>query len=186
MLSCQTHFSLKGKGNDVKAKTLTFEMVAMNRFTMRLNFYMSNNIVSIAKRYDGKFDTDKKEWVLHMKKYKECAEEIIAHLKPKDIKISVIPQFVFELLEYKIPFSNPAISNIIDYDYTLDERYRIDFENLSTKIKDSLYDFQIQGVKFGIKNYGRVLIGDEMGVGKTIQSLAIAYLYRKDWPLLVI
>jgi SWI/SNF-related matrix-associated actin-dependent regulator of chromatin subfamily A-like protein 1 len=25
-----------------------------------------------------------------------------------------------------------------------------------------------------------------MGVGKTIQSLALAYLYRKDWPLLII
>jgi SWI/SNF-related matrix-associated actin-dependent regulator 1 of chromatin subfamily A len=25
-----------------------------------------------------------------------------------------------------------------------------------------------------------------MGVGKTIQAIAIAYLYRKDWPLVII
>ena len=25
-----------------------------------------------------------------------------------------------------------------------------------------------------------------MGVGKTIQAISIAYLYRKDWPLLII
>lgn len=25
-----------------------------------------------------------------------------------------------------------------------------------------------------------------MGVGKTIQAVAIAYLYKNDWPLLVI
>jgi SWI/SNF-related matrix-associated actin-dependent regulator 1 of chromatin subfamily A len=31
-----------------------------------------------------------------------------------------------------------------------------------------------------------VLLGDEMGVGKTIQAISIAYLYRKDWPLMVI
>ena len=31
-----------------------------------------------------------------------------------------------------------------------------------------------------------MLIGDEMGVGKTIQSLAIAYIYRFEWPLLIV
>ena len=31
-----------------------------------------------------------------------------------------------------------------------------------------------------------MLIGDEMGVGKTIQALAVAYLYKSEWPLLVI
>ncbi len=25
-----------------------------------------------------------------------------------------------------------------------------------------------------------------MGVGKTIQAISIAYLYKKDWPLLII
>jgi SWI/SNF-related matrix-associated actin-dependent regulator 1 of chromatin subfamily A len=25
-----------------------------------------------------------------------------------------------------------------------------------------------------------------MGVGKTIQSLGLAYIYKKDWPLLII
>jgi SWI/SNF-related matrix-associated actin-dependent regulator 1 of chromatin subfamily A len=30
------------------------------------------------------------------------------------------------------------------------------------------------------------LIGDEMGVGKTIQALGIAYIYKQDWPLLII
>lgn len=35
-------------------------------------------------------------------------------------------------------------------------------------------------------HFGRVLLGDEMGVGKTIQALAIVYLYRRDWPVLII
>jgi SWI/SNF-related matrix-associated actin-dependent regulator of chromatin subfamily A-like protein 1 len=29
-------------------------------------------------------------------------------------------------------------------------------------------------------------LGDEMGVGKTVQAISVAYLYRKDWPVLVI
>jgi len=31
-----------------------------------------------------------------------------------------------------------------------------------------------------------MLLGDEMGVGKTIQAIAISYLYRKDWPVIII
>jgi len=30
------------------------------------------------------------------------------------------------------------------------------------------------------------LIADEMGVGKTIQALGIACMYKADWPFLVI
>jgi SWI/SNF-related matrix-associated actin-dependent regulator 1 of chromatin subfamily A len=30
------------------------------------------------------------------------------------------------------------------------------------------------------------MIGDEMGVGKTIQAISIAYLFQKDWPVLII
>jgi len=30
-----------------------------------------------------------------------------------------------------------------------------------------------------------VLIGDEMGVGKTIQAIGLAYIYKNEWPLLI-
>jgi SWI/SNF-related matrix-associated actin-dependent regulator of chromatin subfamily A-like protein 1 len=33
---------------------------------------------------------------------------------------------------------------------------------------DIMYNFQKEGVMFGIKKFGRILLGDEMGVGKTI------------------
>ena len=36
-----------------------------------------------------------------------------------------------------------------------------------------------------MRRFGRVLLGDEMGVGKTIQAIAIMQLYRKDWPLMI-
>ena len=35
-------------------------------------------------------------------------------------------------------------------------------------MQQSLYEFQKQGIEFGINHFGWVLIGDEMGVGKTI------------------
>ena len=58
--------------------------------------------------------------------------------------------------------------------------------HLPKGLQENLYDFQKVGIQFGIDKFGRVLIGDEMGVGKTIQAICISYLYRKDWPVIVI
>jgi SWI/SNF-related matrix-associated actin-dependent regulator 1 of chromatin subfamily A len=44
----------------------------------------------------------------------------------------------------------------------------------------------VKGIEFGVSHHGRVLIGDEMGVGKSVQALAICYLYRREWPLLIV
>jgi hypothetical protein len=35
-------------------------------------------------------------------------------------------------------------------------------------LRRNLFNFQKDAVIFGIKRYGRFLLGDEMGVGKTI------------------
>jgi SWI/SNF-related matrix-associated actin-dependent regulator of chromatin subfamily A-like protein 1 len=104
-------------------------------------------------------------------------------LRVQKTKIWVIPQFVFTLLEYSLPFSNPSITPLIPYDYSFDH---FSPSTLPSTIQSSLYPFQLTGVNFGLSAHGRLLLCDEMGVGKTIQSLALAYLYRKDWPLLII
>ena len=57
---------------------------------------------------------------------------------------------------------------------------------LPQKIMKSLYEFQKEGVAFGLTKFGRMLLGDEMGVGKTIQAIGIAYIYRADWPMLIV
>jgi hypothetical protein len=41
-------------------------------------------------------------------------------------------------------------------------------------------------VKYGIEKNCRFLLGDEMGVGKTVQALALSLIFKKDWPLLII
>lgn len=42
----------------------------------------------------------------------------------------------------------------------------------------ALLPFQREGVRFALERRGRVLLADEMGVGKTVQALAIASCYR--------
>lgn len=41
-------------------------------------------------------------------------------------------------------------------------------------------------MQYGVDHFGRCLIGDEMGVGKTIQAICISYLYRRDWPVIIV
>ncbi len=49
-----------------------------------------------------------------------------------------------------------------------------------------LYPFQYVGVRFCELAGGRALIGDDMGVGKTIQALAYAALHPENHPVLVV
>jgi hypothetical protein len=58
---------------------------------------------------------------------------------------------------------------------------------LPAPLEAALLPFQREGVKFGLARRGRVLLADEMGVGKTVQAIALAAAYRADsWPLLVV
>ena len=45
-------------------------------------------------------------------------------------------------------------------------------------LRGALMKFQEEGVRFGLTNQGRVLIADEMGVGKTLQAIALACCYQ--------
>ncbi len=50
----------------------------------------------------------------------------------------------------------------------------------------TLYPFQYVGVRFAELAGGKCLIGDDMGIGKTIQALAYAALHEEQWPVLVV
>jgi len=49
-----------------------------------------------------------------------------------------------------------------------------------------LYPFQYTGVRFAELANGRCLIGDDMGIGKTMQAIAYAALHEELWPVLVV
>jgi SNF2 family DNA or RNA helicase len=63
----------------------------------------------------------------------------------------------------------------------LEEKHPEDIISLDGK---KLYQFQNDGVRFVEKSGGRCLIGDEQGVGKTIQALAALHLHEDMTPFL--
>ncbi len=57
---------------------------------------------------------------------------------------------------------------------------------ISEKLLQNLFPFQVEGVKCAIRRNGRILIADEMGLGKSLQALAAVSFYRLEWPLLIV
>ena len=53
-------------------------------------------------------------------------------------------------------------------------------------LREKLLPFQVQGVQFGIRKECRMLFADDMGVGKTVQAIALASCYEDSWPLIIV
>ena len=93
-----------------------------------------------------------------------------------------------EKLEFLNQPDNDSKSKKVTYiiDYSQDCENSPKLNDLPKNLLKSLYRFQKQGIIFGIKKFSRLLIADEMGVGKTVQAIGLSSLYQKDWPVLVI
>jgi hypothetical protein len=50
-------------------------------------------------------------------------------------------------------------------------------------LREVLLPFQQEGVRFGLHHGGRVLIADEMGVGKTLQAITLLMCYQASFPI---
>ncbi|XP_036838221.1 DNA annealing helicase and endonuclease ZRANB3 [Oncorhynchus mykiss] len=68
----------------------------------------------------------------------------------------------------------------------VDRRWDSQLSVLPDKLQQRLMPFQKEGVKFALSKNGRCMITDEMGLGKTVQAISVAYVYRQEWPLLVV
>ncbi|ETO18059.1 hypothetical protein RFI_19236, partial [Reticulomyxa filosa] len=75
---------------------------------------------------------------------------------------------------------------VIEKHYTYHNLDEYEFSTLPKKLRDCMYPFQREGFAFALSKSGRCLIADEMGCGKSIQAIAVAYHYRSYWPLLIV
>ena len=141
---------------------------------------------SLLQKYKAVFDPSLKLWLLPYVNYLPLYNDLIEikNFKYKIYKIGSIAKKCHEnkaltILEIKRKVKEEKI------DYTKDTMER-NVDTLPKSIKNALYDFQFEGVKFGIEHHCRFLLADEMGVGKTLQAISLAYIYRESWPVLVV
>lgn len=107
---------------------------------------------------------------------------------PAGSKINDVP-FIVATAVTPIPnflhFKQGLTGTVHKIEYNVADKLK-SMDLLNPKMKESLYDFQRAGIEYGIRNFGRILIADEMGVGKTIQALGLASLYQEAWPLIIV
>lgn len=60
------------------------------------------------------------------------------------------------------------------YEKASDEEVDARFKVMPAALAAALLPFQREGVRYALRRGGRALIADEMGVGKTVQAIALA------------
>ena len=147
---------------------------------------LDSKIQSLLDKYKAVFDPSMKLWILPYVNYFPlyCDLVDIKEFKYKIYKIGSIAKKCYENKSLtKLEIKRKIKEEIIDY--TKDNKDR-NVDTLPKSLKNALYDFQYDGIKFGVEHHCRFLLADEMGVGKTIQAISLCYLYREDWPVLIV
>jgi superfamily II DNA or RNA helicase len=130
-----------------------------------------------------KFNMDEKYWTIPVSHGHTLFKELDGYYQPLADAIKGVPE-VEEYLEGAL--KRVALSQAFDLD---DEELKASIAERLSKIfpeGKGLYPFQYAGVAFAELAGGRCLIGDDMGIGKTIQALAYAVLHPEHWPVVVI
>ncbi|TNV86910.1 hypothetical protein FGO68_gene11858 [Halteria grandinella] len=170
------------------SRFINFEMVGVNKFEITTNTALATDIMKIVQ-CQSVFDYDVKDnaWILPITCYNDVLQEVRSLVETKkEISVSEISQIAFDLLDYPIPFTSPNIKPIIKYNYQSDITFKPRLGSLPPQLFQKLYNFQKVGIQFGLDHHCRMLLGDEMGVGKTVQAISLSYLYQRDWPVLII
>jgi len=114
-------------------------------------------------------------------------------------RIKTIPgrRFDVKKKEWSCPLSIEAVQLLQDTEFQLDpelstflKKSKITANDIKEiklpKLKKELFPFQKIGVSFIGEKNGRVLLGDEQGLGKTIQALAWTQLHPEKKPVIIV
>jgi len=130
-----------------------------------------------------RFDPDAKHWTIPLSHGHTLYKELETVYAPLAKALAGVPE-VSSYLDGAL--KRVALSQAADLD---DEEVRESIRKRLTGMFPegrALYPFQFAGVAFIELADGRCLLGDDMGIGKTIQALAYAALHQEQWPVVVV
>ena len=157
--------------NGNKVIKMSVELENAKRFSVACDY--ENEIIVIFRKVESKqWDPISKKWSFSLKDFYQIFLQI-KELNHFNIKfVNTIPESVINALINEMNKNKKEAVNLT--------------ERLDAKFVEELYDFQREGIIFGIQHEGQCLIADDMGLGKTIQAIAIAKWFRDDWPLIIV
>ena len=147
---------------------------------------LRDDVKSLILKYKGAYDETMKLWFLPYVNYEPLFNELyqIEGIGHKLYKVGSIAKEYYEHKNLtKLIIKRKKEDKQIDYTNDVREKK---VEQLPQKLQNDLYDFQKEGINFGIEHHCRFLLADEMGVGKTVQAISLAYIYRDSWPVLIV
>ena len=110
-------------------------------------------------------------WRIPLKEYQGFITKVPEHRKPR----TFIPRSVLDLFT----------SNAIEQRNNVKKQV-FDLSCLEKSLGESLFPFQVQGIQWALRNNGKCILADDMGLGKSLQALGIAMYYRQEWPILIV
>ena len=191
--------------NTDKIRKISFQLIDQDKVEVNPNFFMPPQIVTILKQHQAFYNTLSKAYQFPFENYSKAYKDIdkLIHseeckkiIEFKGICLDPIPLLPLEVsskakdmskIKFKITINkenNKKSTMQMTIDFTKDKQKSID--SLPEKFLSFLYQFQKDGINFGIQRKGRFLLADEMGVGKSIQAIGVALLYKENWPVLII
>ena len=168
----KVHFQL------ISRTTISIEFQPLNSSTMEIE--------SLLVKNGAYFQKDLQIWLVPFKEYPSLFSKFQKYKRTYNIK--KIPQIALraynESSYTEIKFESKGKDVTIDY--SSDDDNKKSFESLPASFKKKVYPFQKEGIEFALGKHCRILIADEMGVGKTIQAIGLCKLYQENWPVLII
>ena len=202
------NFKNLSKNNSFKQKSnkITFQLISNQYIEVSPNFWLTVDLTAIFKEFQGIYIRENKSWKFPFRNYKNLYNTLLKYDNNYQLILEPIPLFTIDfiinsedltILNFKTKTrmsSNKNNNNLNNSNYNTKVTFRIDYtkdaehniNELPKKLSESLYPFQRDGINFGIKRKSRLLIADEMGVGKTIQAISISTIFKEDWPVLII
>ena len=145
---------------------------------------LRTKVMSIVKGVMGrKWDAKRKAWLVPLSQGAFLQGRLDGVYQPLCDAINTLPELttIIENTAERIAISGASELN----DEELINKMRIDLSKHFPEGRE-LYPFQYVGVRFIELANGRALIGDDMGIGKTIQALAYIALTAEHHPALVV
>ncbi|MCQ2820132.1 MAG: DEAD/DEAH box helicase [archaeon] len=190
-----------GSREKEKVYTLDFQLVSEDKVDVSCKGeHLPSAAIDIIRQHGGTFIRDTMSWELPMFKYTNLFTTFVKG-DFSNIALQPIPELPINFLtqpvklgkinfKIKNPLANnknyqgPKIATNIELDYTNDVKHTP--SELPIKLQQCLYNFQKTGINFGITRDCRLLLADEMGVGKTIQAIGLCSIFKEDWPVLIL
>ncbi|KAL7331042.1 hypothetical protein PS15p_203290 [Mucor circinelloides] len=156
---------------------VVFSLVSAHCITIKAQKNLT--IDPLIKKINGvQWDDHRQLWTIptSMRIYNDAMRSLPTDLPNIHLDIQPIPKSLIELLHPDEVVDDPDIINEPDLKWA---------EFVESPMRSRLNTFQQEAVRLGVERRGRILLGNEHGIGMKEQTLALANVYKNEGPVLL-